>query len=210
MRILIVAMAALSVSAAMVGVAQAGQWGPDFSADMVLTNPENTSQSKTAGFAASKGRSATTSRIPKSRAAKQGLGRVQVDIVNPYLGAVWRTFPDSSKYYERKLEVETELPAPPLPGDSSHPCNTDDDIECTDLGAETVNGRRTEKWQLVSKSDHGEVTTTLWFDNELGIPVRELVPGKMMRELKNVKVGPQPDTLFMVPDGFEKLVPKQP
>jgi len=187
----------------------AADWGPDFSADMVLTNPKNTSQSTTAQYAASKGRTALTSRIPKSRADKQGLGRVQVDIVNPYLGAVWRVFPDSKKYYERKGDPVTDLPPPPMPDDAAHACNAVDEVKCTNQGEETINGRKTEKWEIVTETDKDEVTATLWFDVEIGIPIRELVPGKMMRELNNVKVGTQPDDRFTLPAGYEKIEPEE-
>lgn len=191
------------------GSAQAREWGPDFSADMVMTNPDNPSQSKTAQFVSSKGRTSTSSKIPSSRAKKQGLGKVQIDIVNPYQGAMWRLFPDSKKYYEIAGEKASELPAPPMPGDTDHPCSADKGIKCTQLGSETINGRSTEKWEIVSESDDGTVTTTQWFDPELGVPVRTLVPGKVMWEYKSIKVAPQSDKAFMVPDGFEKTEPSK-
>jgi len=193
--------------AATVGPLQAREWGPDFSAQMVITNPNNTSQSKSADFVSSKGRTRTTSKIPKKRAAKQGMGTVQVDIINPYEGAIWRVFPETGKYYESRGEGVEKLPAPLLPSDSEHPCNTGDELKCSNLGSETINGRATDKWQITAPSKDAEVTTTLWFDVELGVPIRELIPGKMMREMADIKVGPQSEQQFQLPAGVEKIEP---
>ena len=174
---------------------------------MVLTNPENPNQSKSAEFVSSKGRTRTTSKIPKKRAAKQGLGTVQVDIVNPYEGAMWRLFPQKGKYYESRGEGVDSLPAPLLPSDDKHPCNSGGELKCEHLGTETVNGRATDKWQITATSKEGEVTSTLWFDTELGVPIRELIPGKLMREMTNIKVGPQSEQKFELPAGVEKIEP---
>ena len=187
---------------------QAREWGPGFSATTVITNPKNPSQQKTAEFHASEGRSRTTSRIPKGRAKKQGMGRVQVDIQNPHEGAMWRVFPDVKKYMERRGEPLSELPPPPMPQDKEHACNAAKEVTCSKLADETLGGREVEKWEIVSAGKDGEVRSTLWYDVELGVPIRELVPGKMMREMTNIKVGPQADSLFSVPAGFEKLSPE--
>lgn len=190
-----------------VGV-QARDWGPGFSATMVITNPKNPSQQKTAEFNASKGRTRTTSSIPKGRAKKQGMGRVQVDINNPYKGAMWRVFPDVKKYMERRGEPLSELPPPPRPQDKEHACNSAKEVSCSKLADETLGGRKVEKWEIVSAGKDGEVRSTLWYDIQLGVPVRELVPGKLMREMTNIKVGPQSDSLFDVPAGFQKISPE--
>ena len=203
----IVSVSLLVVFAAMAGMSHASDWGPDFSAQMVLTNPDNPNQSKSAEFVSSKGRTRITSSIPRKRAAKQGLGTLQVDIINPYEGVVWRIFPQKGKYYERRGKPVDTLPAPLLPSDSQHPCNTNKDLKCKNLGAENINGRATEKWQIIATIKGAEVVSTLWFDVELGIPIRELVPGKMMRELKNIRLGTQSDQQFQLPSGARKIMP---
>ena len=187
--------------------AQARDWGPGFSATMVMTNPKNPSQQKTAEFHADKGKSRTTSSIPKKRAKKQGMGKVQVSITNPYQGALWMVFPDVKKYMEQKGEPVSELPPPPLPSDKEHACNSAKELTCKKLGDESIGGRKVEKWEIVAEGKDGKITSTSWYDVELGIPIRELVPGKMMREMTSIKVGPQDDSLFMVPAGFEKVEP---
>ena len=197
----------VAIMIAMLGSAQAREWGPDFSARMVLINPDNTSQSTSAEFVSSKGRTRTTSTIPKKRAEKQGLGTVQVDIINPYEGTIWRLFPETGKYYQSHGEAVETLPAPLMPGDDEHPCNAGSELKCENIGAETINGRVTEKWQITSPTKDGELTTSQWFDPELGIPIRELIPGKLMREMNDIKVAPQPDQQFLLPVGAEQIEP---
>ena len=190
--------------------AQARDWGPGFSATMVMTNPKNPSQQKTAEYHADKGKSRVISKIPKKRAKKQGMGKVQVTITNPYQGAMWLVFPDVKKYMESKGEAQSKLPPPPMPTDKDHACNSAKEVSCKKLGDETIGGRKVEKWEIVAEGKDGKLTSTSWYDPELGIPIRELVPGKMMREMTDIKVGPQNDGLFMVPAGYEKVEPPKP
>ena len=200
--------AATALALASAGI-QARGWSEDFTAEMVMTNPKNTSQQKIAKFYSSKGRTRTESGIPASRAKKQGMGKHQVQIANPYKGALLLVFPDVKKYMENTGEPATEVPAPLLPGDAEHPCNKVEEVSCKDLGAETIGGRATEKWEITATGEKGSLTTTLWFDAELGMPVRELVPDKLMREMRNIKVGPLDDSLFEAPAGYEKVTPPE-
>ena len=207
MKRLIDAVFIIAACALVATSAQARDWGPGFSATMVMTNPKNPSQQKTAEYHADKGKSRITSKIPKKRAKKQGMGKVQVNITNPYEGAMWLVFPDVKKYMERKGEPQSKLPPPPMPSDKEHACNSAKEVSCKKLADETIDGRKVEKWEIVADGKNGKMTSTLWYDLELGIPIRELVPGKMMREMTDIKVGPQDPSLFLVPAGYEKIEP---
>ena len=68
-----------------------------------------------------------------------------------------------------------------------------------------VEGRYVEKWQVTTER-RGEppVMTFRWIDPELEIPVREELPGGFVRELRQIRVGPQPDHLFTVPLGYRR------
>ena len=201
-----VTLVATALALASVSV-QARDWGTDFSAEMVITNPKNSSQQKTAQFYSSKGRTRMESSIPSKRAKKQGMGSRQVDIVNPYQGAMWRVFPDVKQYMEQTGEAQSSIPAPALPADKEHACNSVDEVSCKNLGRETINGRVTEKWEITATGKDDDITTTIWLDVELEVPVRELVPGKMMREIRKVKPGALDEGLFQPPAGYEKIEP---
>lgn len=74
------------------------------------------------------------------------------------------------------------------------------------LGIETVDGRKVEKWQMTTTVAGQQPTATLqWYDPELKLAIRDEAPGGFTSELKNIKVGPQPDSLFQVPDGYAKM-----
>jgi len=78
------------------------------------------------------------------------------------------------------------------------------------VATEKLNGRQVEKWELVATMPgRPETRTFQWFDPELELIVRQEFPGRMVSELKNIRVGKQPDDLFKVPAGYERMaVPK--
>jgi hypothetical protein len=60
----------------------------------------------------------------------------------------------------------------------------------------------TDKW---IKTEDGE-RSTLWIDRQLRFPVRT-VEDDETGELRNIKIGPQPASLFQVPAGYKKVNP---
>lgn len=76
------------------------------------------------------------------------------------------------------------------------------------VGKDTVDGRPVEKWALSMTQPDGKTTrSTQWYDPALNLTVREEWPGGYVRELRNIRVGPQPDDLFRVPAGYHKVTP---
>ena len=84
-------------------------------------------------------------------------------------------------------------------------------INATMTGNENINGRNSERWDVVMTSVDGKTKSgTRWYDVELGITVRESFPNGSVRELKNILVKEPAADLFQIPDGFNKLtVPAQ-
>lgn len=73
------------------------------------------------------------------------------------------------------------------------------------IGVEDLNGR-VEKWELVTTMPgRPETRSFQWFDPELKLTVRQEFPGGIVSELKNIRVGKQPDDLFKVPQGYERM-----
>lgn len=85
-------------------------------------------------------------------------------------------------------------------------------IEASLAGRETVNGRDTERWEIVMTPASGEVQRgTQWHDVELDVTVREQLPNGSVRELRNIVLEEPAAALFAVPPGFQKReMPKQP
>jgi hypothetical protein len=73
------------------------------------------------------------------------------------------------------------------------------------LGAETVNGRATEKWSAATNAAGQGVLTTQWYDPQLNIAIRQELPGGFTRELRNIRIGKQADVLFRIPADYRKV-----
>ncbi len=76
---------------------------------------------------------------------------------------------------------------------------------CKKLGAETVNGRTTERWEVAQTVRGQTVTAYLWIDPRLNAIVREQALGFDI-QLENIKEGSQPASLFQLPAGYRKIV----
>ncbi|CAD7855286.1 MAG: hypothetical protein [Olavius algarvensis Gamma 1 endosymbiont] len=79
-------------------------------------------------------------------------------------------------------------------------------IEHKFIAMENLDGRRVEKWEMVATMpNQPEIRTFQWFDPELEITVRRELPGVMISELKNIRVGKQPGELFTIPADYERM-----
>jgi len=74
------------------------------------------------------------------------------------------------------------------------------------VAEEDLGGRKVEKWEMVATTPNQPETRTFqWFDPELDLAIRQEFPGGMVSELTNIRVGQQPDELFKVPAGYERM-----
>lgn len=72
-----------------------------------------------------------------------------------------------------------------------------------------INGRDTEKWQrTLSRPDGATIKSYQWYDTEMKIAIKEEMPGGYVRELKNIEIIKQPDSLFVVPVDYKKIEPQ--
>ncbi len=79
-------------------------------------------------------------------------------------------------------------------------------MELKMLGTETFEGRVVEKWETTTTVPGQQPTVTFqWYDPELKLAVRDELAGGFVSELKNIRIGPQPDSLFAVPDGYTRM-----
>jgi hypothetical protein len=83
-------------------------------------------------------------------------------------------------------------------------------MELKMTGTEQLRGRSVEKWEMVMTPPEGQgqpIRSVQWFDPELEIAIREELPDGSVRELRNIQVGAQPESLFQVPAGYQKVEP---
>jgi len=79
-------------------------------------------------------------------------------------------------------------------------------VELLNMGSETIDGRQTEKWVMQQTRPDGTSEKTFqWYDPELGITIKEVLTGGFTRELRNIKQGQQPASLFEIPEGYRQI-----
>lgn len=80
------------------------------------------------------------------------------------------------------------------------------EVERTLLGAETIDGRPTKKYSVITESMGRREDMLQWIDDATGIPLKtSAANGEWMVEYKNLKTGPQDPELFEVPAGYKKF-----
>ncbi len=74
------------------------------------------------------------------------------------------------------------------------------------LGPDTIGGRQAEKWELTVTGPDGKSTSSYqWYDPTIQMNIREEAGNGYFRELRNIKLGKQPDSLFKVPEGYKEV-----
>jgi len=79
-------------------------------------------------------------------------------------------------------------------------------VELVQTGSEQIGNRNTEKWVIqVTRPDGHTEKTFQWYDPEIGIIIKEVMPGGFIRELKDIKLGKQAEHIFQVPSDYKKV-----
>jgi len=100
------------------------------------------------------------------------IGRQQAIVINA-----------SQKSYMRRRASQIEIQAQASPATSENPCAGLQNLVCKELGSETVNGRKTLKWDITNKAAGQGGPMHFWLDAEHRIPVRQEMPdGSIMEQ----------------------------
>lgn len=79
-------------------------------------------------------------------------------------------------------------------------------MPCKVLGTEYINGRDCKKALITDFVGGGPTTRwTMWVDLKLYYPIKVQSNGTTV-ELKNIQIGPQPDSVFEIPLNFKRTV----
>ncbi len=73
------------------------------------------------------------------------------------------------------------------------------------IGEESLNGRRVERWRAMQYSGKSVVENEQWYDPQLNIAIRQVAKDGSFRELRNIQLGVQKETLFELPQGYQRL-----
>jgi len=128
-------------------------------------------------------------------------GQTFTAIIREDREVLWTLLPQQNMYMELTFDAR-EL-------GSGGAFEGSDIVESREIGTEEVNGHRTTKYEVTVRDPGGQTATgTLWATAQM-IPVRMdmvLEDGEsVVVELRDIEVGPQPDSLFEVPAGYTRL-----
>lgn len=156
-------------------------WAAEFSADVV-----NKVQGKT--FYAKIYMKANKIRL-------ENQGQQNYSIVRMDKNLVWLIFPKDKAYMEM-ISYETQAPATLLKGE----------IGRKFLGTETINGLETKKYEVTIKEEEKTIKAWQWISTALNYAIKiSAIDGSWSSEYKNLKMESQPDSLFELPAGFQKM-----
>lgn len=171
----------IGLFAANVLSAHAAEAPANFSAEMSMRSPEGTMQGKV--YAGEK----------KNR--MEFAGNIVISRLDKNTALM--LIPAQKMYMEQPLQAE-RMPktAKEIPGEVSREA----------LGTETVDGKEAKKFKVVYSEKGVSQTLFQWLADDLPVPLKlEAADGSWTVEYHNIQIGPQPDSLFEAPAGYQKL-----
>ena len=80
------------------------------------------------------------------------------------------------------------------------------EIDRKEVGSETIDGHPTKKYLITFQVNDKKSQVFQWLATDIQFPVKTAaIDGSWAQEFRNIKIGPQPDSLFELPAGYEKL-----
>lgn len=153
----------------------------EFSADMINQAQGKTLQSKIY--------------MKKNKIRLETKGQEAYSILRTDKNVAWMVFPKDKAYMEMVPQVP-QVQGEKLKGEVSRKY----------LGSETIDGRPTKKYEVILKDADISDKAYQWVATDLNYPIKiSAVDGSWSTEYKNIKVGAQPDSLFELPAGYEKM-----
>ncbi len=134
----------------------------------------------------------------KMRNEFQAGGETSISIMRPDKRVVWMLLPGERMYMEMPLTEEYKekflLKKPENQARMKH------------LGTETVNGLECDKYEVTAVQDGESARQYVWVAKKLGMPIKSVAAdGSMSMEYRDIVIGEVADSVFEVPEGFEKM-----
>ncbi|MBF0174498.1 MAG: hypothetical protein HQL83_13835 [Magnetococcales bacterium] len=127
-------------------------------------------------------------------------------IFKPEEKLVWTLFPQQKVYTVSEGMV---IGRPPMPDEQESPCRKDPQFVCREMGVQAIGGRETRLWDISLRSSAPggsiEPYARMWVDVGLKIAIREAYVDGLEVNMENLKQGAQPQSLFDLPAGFQKV-----
>ena len=161
----------------------------EYSADSVMQNEEGTIEQHVY---------VTPTKERKEMLTESGDGAVQIFRYDSKV--MWQLMPSEKMYMEHSMEKNK----------GNDPSQWD--FQETVMGEEVLNGMKVTKYKTIATSTDGNKYGGFSWRTKEGISIKSDLlykegneKGRMMTELKNVKIGKQDPKLFEIPEGFTKF-----
>lgn len=125
-------------------------------------------------------------------------GQTNITITRPDKKVVWVAMPQQKMYMEMplsdKMQQQIALKDPEVRARMKH------------LGTETVNGYECDKYEMSNMVEGKTVTQHVWVAKKFGLPIKSMTTdGSMSMEYRDIKVGGVADSVFEMPQGYQKM-----
>lgn len=160
-----------------VGLAQA----VDFSADVFNTHQGQATQAKIY--------------VKAGKIRMETPGTEEYTILRTDKKVIWLVVPEEKTY------IEVHSPQPPGTGEKIK-----GEVNRQYLISETVNGYATKKYEVHYLDKETLHKAHQWIAQDLNYPIKiSDLDGSWSTEYRNIRIGPQADSLFEIPQGFDKI-----
>lgn len=174
--------AALSLVVMFSGLASA----VEFSADTVMTHKE--------GVTTAKIYSKTDKFRTEMKSPKEVIIITRID-----KKVIWNIMPQQKMYMEMPFDMN-------MRNKPKVEEKFEGETDRKHVGNETVDGHPAKKYLITYKLDNTQNQVYQWWATDINFPVKSAaVDGSWVQEFKNIKMGHQPDSLFEVPSGYQKM-----
>jgi outer membrane lipoprotein-sorting protein len=134
----------------------------------------------------------------KVRNELQVAGMASIHIMRPDKKVVWIIMPQQKAYMEMPFSQEAQQKLLPLTEEQK--------AKMKKVGAETVNGYACDKYETTMSHQGKAMQVFTWLATDLGMPIKIVsADGSFSIEYQDIKPGEVGDSLFEVPQGYQKM-----
>ena len=134
----------------------------------------------------------------KVRNEVQAGGQTGIHILRPDKKVVWIIMPQQNAYMEMPISQEAQQKMMPLTEDQK--------AKMKKVGTETINGYACDKYETTMSHQGKSMKVFSWVATDLGLPIKIVSEdGSFSMEYKDIKPGEVADSLFEVPQGYQKM-----
>jgi outer membrane lipoprotein-sorting protein len=125
-------------------------------------------------------------------------GESNITITRPDKKVVWIAMPQQKMYMEMPLSDKMQQ--------KMMMKDPEDRAKMKLLGTETINGFDCDKYEMDTAYEGKSLKQYVWIAKKLGMPIKSVsADGSMTMEYRDIKVGGVADSVFDLPQGYQKM-----